>query len=308
MRFSSWAHLARSVNTPTLNQRTAVWKRNTTTTGMTPSNASSNAPAVRERSAWHGCHMEPAGEGYLYLCVTFYKRRLITYWHFNRLIFVIACCNNINVTFHFSHCGLFKWERDGMLKVQFQICTLFVVLIVFSCFIVAPWFWLFDTSYNWIKCSKTPQLCCIILVLSAVIVLDYFELAFVFLFFLILCFCKLFKYIFVYFSFSWSSFSNYFHLFRAALQQNCLNHWIIIFLFIPIKLLWNNLYYIKRFINKGDLSYFYFIRLFVHCHQLFYNLWLYLECIYYNLNSFNGIIIRVFWPLFHFHRRKRDLK
>jgi len=37
----------------------------------------------------------------------------------------------------------------------------------------------------------------------------------------------------------------YYCLFRAALQQN----WIIIFLFITVKLLWNNLY-----INKEDFG------------------------------------------------------
>ncbi len=43
--------------------------------------------------------------------------------------------------------------------------------------------------------------------------------------------------------------------FRAALhQKSSLHHWIIILLFIPVKLLWNNLYCIKRYINKGDLT------------------------------------------------------
>ncbi len=46
------------------------------------------------------------------------------------------------------------------------------------------------------------------------------------------------------------------HLFfRAALhQKSSLHHWIIILLFIPVKLLWNNLYCIKRYINRGDLT------------------------------------------------------
>lgn len=56
----------------------------------------------------------------------------------------------------------------------------------------------------------------------------------------------------------WTDLSWTINLFFRAAQQHstefCLHLWIIIFLFNTLKLLWNNLYFIKHYINKSELT------------------------------------------------------
>lgn len=70
--------------------------------GTTPLSVSLNVPVDREQLPWTDCPISTAGKS-----LTWPEPR------------TAQNCHMIAPGCRFSHCGLFKWERDGMLKVRF---------------------------------------------------------------------------------------------------------------------------------------------------------------------------------------------